>query len=328
VCAGALADETSAGGPHRATAASPTRSYRGQVPGHLANGAALARNAPERARPRYGRRGCFGSSGPRTVDRSSASTSRGGESAATDLCAIQDGRVINSGRLVAFEDIVAWLEPHTTGDCVVAVDAPLIVRNLSGQHQCEWLVSKCFSRHDAGAHSSNRGMDAFRDGGRAFRLASRLGLALDPRMDDERLGRRRIIEVYPHPALVALFDLPKCLKYKAKRGRTVSSRKAEFGRCIELLESLDGAVPKLDLAVTKRADLKAELRLALTDRALDRAEDELDAFVCAYIACYYWTHGTRRCRVIGDVDYGYYGYIVTPVSAGQGACLDRLAAEG
>ena len=199
---------------------------------------------------------------------------------------------------------MAWLEPHTTGDCVVAVDAPLIVRNLSGQHQCEWLVSKCFSRHDAGAHSSNRGMDAFRDGGRAFRLASRLGLALDPRMDDERLGRRRIIEVYPHPALVALFDLPKCLKYKAKRGRTVSSRKAEFGRCIELLESLDGAVPKLDLAVTKRADLKAELRLALTDRALDRAEDELDAFVCAYIACYYWTHGTRRCRVIGDVDYG------------------------
>jgi predicted RNase H-like nuclease len=169
-------------------------------------------------------------------------------------------------------------------------------------------------------------MEAFRDGGRALRLASRLGLDVDPRLDGEAIGIRRIIEVYPHPALVALFDLPKCLKYKGKRGRTVMSRKEEFERCIRLLESLDRAMPKLGLAsATKWIDLKAELRLALTDPALDRAEDELDAFVCAYTASYYWTHGMRRCRVVGDVRHGY---IVTPVSADEGECIDQLATVG
>jgi predicted RNase H-like nuclease len=51
-------------------------------------------------------------------------------------------------------------------------------------------------------------------------------------------------------------------------------------------------------------------------------EDELDAFVCAYVAAYYWTHGTRRCRVVGDLESGY---IVTPVSERQARCLDEWA---
>ena len=48
------------------------------------------------------------------------------------------------------------------------------------------------------------------------------------------------------------------------------------------------------------------------------------SFVCAYTALYYWTHGTTRCRVAGDLDHGY---IVTPVTPELGACLDRVAAE-
>jgi predicted RNase H-like nuclease len=49
-------------------------------------------------------------------------------------------------------------------------------------------------------------------------------------------------------------------------------------------------------------------------------EDELDAYVCAYLALHYWTHGLDRNRVVGDLDTGY---IVTPAMARQRACLDR-----
>jgi len=42
---------------------------------------------------------------------------------------------------------------------------------------------------------------------------------------------------------------------------------------------------------------------------LDRAEDQLDAIVCAFVAMYYWAHGASRCRVFGTFADGY---IVTP----------------
>jgi hypothetical protein len=56
-------------------------------------------------------------------------------------------------------------------------------------------------------------------------------------------------------------------------------------------------------------------------RQLDVAEDELDAFMCAYIGFYYWKHGTSRCRIVGDSDSGY---IVTPVTQEFGDRIDRL----
>lgn len=248
-----------------------------------------------------------------------------GESAGTGVCVVRDGRVVDSARLVGFDDIVDWLSPYTAGACLAAVDAPLIVRNLSGQRRCEWLVSKCFSKYEAGAHSSNRGPKGhFRDGGRAFRLAHRLGLSLEPDLTRPAVAPRSV-EVYPHPALVALFDLPGSLKYKAKRRRTVQLRKEEFTRCIALLESLDAATPNLELSSSQKwRELKTELLSAATDSALDHAEDEMDAYICAYTASFYWTHGVSRCRVVTGADGGY---IVTPVSATQAECLDRLAEE-
>ncbi len=67
-------------------------------------------------------------------------------------------------------------------------------------------------------------------------------------------------------------------------------------------------------------ELTDEIRSAPTGAGLDRAEDELDSYICAYTALYYWTHGLDRCRIFGETDTGY---IVTPVSVDQGAWLDR-----
>jgi predicted RNase H-like nuclease len=136
---------------------------------------------------------------------------------------------------------------------------------------------------------------------------------------------RRAVEVYPHTAIVALFGLPSTLKYKAKPGRTLQSRAAALGELLDHLEALRTADPPLDVRTAPRwAGLRATVTDPSTGAELARAEDELDAYVCAYTALYYWTHGTTRCRVAGDATDGY---ILTPVTPELAACLDRVMSE-
>lgn len=247
-----------------------------------------------------------------------------GEKAGTGLCVIVGDTVLASGRSTTLDDIAAWLEPYTRGTCVVAIDAPLIVRNESGRRTCEQLISRCFGGFHASAHSSNLKLPAFRAGVRAWNLAQHLNLDTDPAFEGAT-GGRWAIEVYPHTALVSLFDLPVTLKYKAKRGRPVEVRRNEFTRCIDCLESLVAFDPPVRLSTSPSwLALKEEILAAPTGAALDRAEDELDAYICAYTAAYYWTHGTSRCRVVGDTEHGY---IVTPVSDDIGALLDAATTE-
>jgi predicted RNase H-like nuclease len=244
-----------------------------------------------------------------------------GERNGTGLCALNTDGIMDSTRLRTLHDIVDWVKPFTEGDCIVAIDAPLIVGNRTGCRPCERLISRCFGRYHASAHSSNLGNRSFRTGGRARELAERLELDTDPHFGPGTRVRRAI-EVYPHTALVALFDLPLILKYKSKRGRTAAARQIEFALFVSLLESLSAVEPAMDVRMCKQwPGLVRELATATTGAALDRAEDELDGYVCAYIGLYYWTYGVERCRVLGDAESGY---IVTPVSQEQGAFLDSL----
>jgi hypothetical protein len=113
------------------------------------------------------------------------------------------------------------------------------------------------------------------------------------------------------------------LKYKAKRGRSLQSRSAELTLLVRHLEGLRDADPPLDVTAAPRwAALVREAADPASAAGLSRAEDEIDAFVCAYIAAYYWTHGTARCRVVGDLASGY---IVTPVDHHHARCLDTRA---
>jgi predicted RNase H-like nuclease len=219
--------------------------------------------------------------------------------------------------------VLGWLTPYADDDVVVAFDAPLVVRNVEGRRTCERMISRCFGARHAGAHSSNLSLAAFRDGVRAERLANELELNVNPYFGP-RPPIRRSIEVYPHPAIVALFDLPSTLQYKAKRGRTKESRSRALLALMGHLESLADADPPLDVASAPR--WKHLLRVAgspSTGAELERAEDEFDAYVCAYIGAYYYRHGSSRCRVVGDTTSGY---IVTPVTLQQAACLDAQAA--
>jgi predicted RNase H-like nuclease len=199
------------------------------------------------------------------------------------------------------DDVIIQLRPYVAGDCVVAIDAPLVVTNPKGNRPCEAALNGDFRGYDAGTHPANTGLPWFADGGRGARLCAEFGLDLDPRS----ASTRKAFEVYPHAASVVLFGLDKTLKYKQKQGRELPELRSELLRLMAFIEGLDG------MTVTRSEDWLA-LRTAVGEATrkshLRRAEDPVDAVLCAYIAMYA-TQRPRDITIYGDTATGC---IVTP----------------
>jgi predicted RNase H-like nuclease len=218
------------------------------------------------------------------------------------------GRLVHIGAVRDDAEVLAALRPYVQRDCLVGFDAPLVVTNRTGQRPAEAALNRDFRRFEAGAHPANTGKPEFADVPRGARLARALGLDMDPRSS----AARRAIEVYPHPATVALFRLPRTLKYKAKPGRSVDQLKSELVLLMDGLEGLARAVVPLHIAGCEAGPDWVELRrrvvTAQRKSELRRAEDPIDAVVCAYVALY-----AQRCPA-GVTIYGDFatGYIVTP----------------
>jgi len=236
-----------------------------------------------------------------------------GERRPTGLAVLDDrGSLVHVSQARDDDEIAAALAPYVEGDCLVAIDAPLIVKNSTGNRPAERSLNADFARFDAGAHPVNTGKPELREQPRGARIAARLGLDINPRS-----GRaRRAIEVYPHAATVALFRLGRTLKYKNKAGRDFTQLRSELMLLIDLLESQAGADPALIVdgasadadgsrawralrIAVERAERKSELRVV---------EDQIDAVVCAYVGMFA-TRQPERTTTYGD---GETGYIVTP----------------
>lgn len=229
-----------------------------------------------------------------------------GERKPTGVAAVDAGGVLRHvGAAVTDDDILGQLQPYLGGTCVVAFDAPLVVTNPTGTRGCESALNRDFRRFDAGAHPANTGLAWFADGGRGARLCRALELDLDPRSAAPRRG----LEVYPHAASVVLFNLPRTLKYKNKTGREFPQLRSELLRLMDLIEGLQTASPDLDVTGSPQwAALRQSVLDATGKAQLRRAEDPVDAVLCAYIARFA-VERPDDTAVYGDAGTGC---IVTP----------------
>lgn len=239
------------------------------------------------------------------------------------LCAVEDGQVLASACLTSDDEIVTWIERWGAAEMLVAFDAPLIVRNRTGRRPCEGVIASAFAAEHAGPYPAN--LTLLRDGVRAHRLARRLGLDPTPAALQRR-PVRAALEVFPHPALVVFLGRAVRLPYKAKQGRPLGVRHAAMAELLDGLIDLKRAEPPLDVTTSP-----AWRRLASTCNArpsggaLKCLEDELDAYVCAYIGCYHLAWAGRRSLTVGD---GRRGYIVTPVTTRHAALIRERALVG
>ena len=126
-----------------------------------------------------------------------------GEKNSTGVAAIDsDGRLLHVGSAQDDASIEAAVSPYVSNDCLVAIDAPLIVKNPTGHRPCEMALNHDFHRFEAGARPAFAEKPEFNDP-RGARIATALTLDMDPLSSSPR----RAIEVYPHPATIALFGL-------------------------------------------------------------------------------------------------------------------------
>ena len=104
-----------------------------------------------------------------------------GDNRPTGLAVLDpDGRLVHVSARRTDTEIEAVLAGYVADGCLVAIDAPLIVTNATGNRPGEAALNRDFARFDAGAHPVNTGKREFSRMPRGARLAKALGLDLDP----------------------------------------------------------------------------------------------------------------------------------------------------
>ncbi len=225
----------------------------------------------------------------------------------------------------AIVDFITQGIPNGTA-ALIAIDAPLAVPNETGGRPCDRQVAAIFRRFEAAPYLANRRNLSRYGGLRAEAIRQRLqflGFAHHPYIRCQQ-PTRQVVEVFPHPATVSLFDLERTLKYKARAGRSYSLRWQELARLRDGLASLEDATPQLRLP----PDLARMPIEGLRGRRFKETEDLLDALVCAYSVRYAWHHGPRGYAVYGNSEEGHILVPMTPgmwsrIKTGRLLFLDR-----
>jgi predicted RNase H-like nuclease len=172
----------------------------------------------------------------------------------------------------------------------VTIDAPIVCPNRRGTRPVDRLTHKLFHREHAACHPANSTKCPRPP--RVLRQLRHLGFTAGWEV---RPGKRTVAEVYPHPAMVRMFKLPRIVKYK--KG-PVAHRRREFQRLQKLIGfSLSELFPSLRLTTDTKSLLQEPWSKPV--------EDKTDALFCALIGLWHWQHRGKRSEVIGNLRSGF-----------------------
>jgi len=178
----------------------------------------------------------------------------------------------------------------------VTVDAPIVCPNQTGTRPVDRLTHRMFHREHAACHPANlkKCPRPPRIAGLLRKEGFQVGWEPEP-------GKKTVAEVYPHPAMVRMFGIPRIVKYK--KG-SVAERRKEFRRLQLLIRKcLKKRFPRLAI--------DPETKSLLAQKWSKPVEDRTDALFCALIGLWHWIHGGRKSEVIGD---GRTGFILLPAA--------------
>jgi len=181
---------------------------------------------------------------------------------------------------------------------VVAMDLPLAYTAITGRREADNVVSREFGMAWCGTHSPSRARpgqlsDTLRGGFAAegYALATKGFVRETP---------GRLIEVYPHAALLGLLGFSSRVMYKVGKTRTYWPEEPSIARRRHLLLTvhrmilsfLQNEIDNIDLPVP-HPDSPGSLA------SLKRFEDALDALVCCWVGIRYLEGEAVAC---GDQD--------------------------
>jgi predicted RNase H-like nuclease len=177
---------------------------------------------------------------------------------------------------------------------ILAVDQGVVVPNQLGMRPVERTLATALANMECSAYPSNRSNAAcYGPSAGIWAFLSALdgsGYVNRPMSIPRSTSGRFYFECYPHPAIIALLNTAKVLKYKCRH-----RNQQDWDRLIDFLKGLP---------IRNMPDVVDSLRVQNKVN-----EDKLDAVVCAYAAILWWRYGTAQSSMLGDIDTGY---IVTP----------------
>lgn len=218
-----------------------------------------------------------------------------GNQSGIELC-YYDTKVSNEEIINTIKNVVE------NENAIIAIDAPLIVPNETGRRRAEQEISIKYGKNSASAHSSNRQLLTKNNGIiRGEKLSHELelmGYCQNPYLESFE-EEKKFFEVYPHPAMIELFELNTILKYKQKSGRNYETRCKAFQIYQSNMKTLEGLNPSPVLSKVLGKEING-----LKGKEIKNYEDILDAVFCSYIAYYTWAN-PEKCHVFGNMDEGY-----------------------
>lgn len=164
---------------------------------------------------------------------------------------------------------------------------------------CERQIGKLYGAKGASCHKANLTL---------FPKATSVLLSqqLQTMNYEHIVGNQWQIEVYPHPAIIELFNLEYRLAYK--KGN-VAERKAGQLLLASYLLAIGKRLPfSLQLCDAGSVALTAVAINNLKGERLKQNEDKLDALVCLVVAA---LHFLGKSRTIGDILSGYITLLST-----------------
>jgi predicted RNase H-like nuclease len=210
--------------------------------------------------------------------------------------------------LRGLREVEAFVLRHERPSTIVAIDAPLIIRNVAGQRRCERELSQRYGSQHASCHSSNLRLYPDAESVRLAGSLASLGFA------HAASGQSRVmLEVYPHAAYLALFELPSIIRYKKGTVAEKCDGLRTVQRTLARLPIASGAA-LTSLLGRDSADLRGKERKSF--------EDSLDALFCAYLAYHFWQYGENQWEFFGDLQDGYIANPSVPLSTLTAASPD------
>ncbi len=178
---------------------------------------------------------------------------------------------------------------------LIAVDMPLALKAIEGRRPADDEIARAFGRYGCSPHSptvQRPGAIATQFREAAAACGYDLATATTPAGSPSRL-----IEVYPHPALLALLPASYRVPYKVGKSRRYWPASTLAERKGQLIEQFACIRDALSVQIANIPLVLPDPSGVATASGLKRYEDALDALICAWVgSCYL----ARRATAYGD----------------------------
>ncbi len=185
--------------------------------------------------------------------------------------------------------------------CLVAIDQPTIVPNLTSLRPVDRIAGALISWLGGGVQPANRSkIGMFDDAAPIWKFKEALGAIEDPEAARTAADGLFIMEVFPALALAGLnsafCDRLKGPRYNPERRKTFNL--AHWHDVIDTIQRF-GTLAAIELI----DDWCDTTRSVHTPRKAD--QDKLDAMICALIGLHWLTAPRKQSMMIGDLQNGY-----------------------